>query len=336
MRLPVPPGVVPSGPTSQISSSPKRSAEDALLYHWHTNTSLIISVVKTPEIQAFWQTEAPWLAQSHPFLMHSLAALAGLHLAQLIPDQSQAYLKEARVRQVQASNLFRSWAAGTLEKRNFRVIFAFAVLTMVSYLATEPITGNNSLDLAHFITWVNLFRYPHRLVRSSLFSSNNDPDALAILRPFGEGKPPTQLRDRAMIDSFESLRSANANSTMSSPDSQTLSDSIDVVEKFFEVTPVRPPDLMTTASWMFMLPEDFFTLLTQRTEIAIALMAHCLMPTCNAPPVWLVTKWSKRAAEASLGILGDRWQTRMHWASTEIQSSSAEIYVFGMDYLAIP
>lgn len=137
----------------------------SLLHHFTTATAPTLSPW-SPELQHWWAYDVPRLALAHPFVMRSLLALAGLHLARTSSPSSPLHTQRA-IAQHQLA--LRAGRAALLDAdvsaEMSAPLYVFAVLTMVISMALprEPgalslFVGDGDERAGTAAEWVRLMR----------------------------------------------------------------------------------------------------------------------------------------------------------------------------------
>jgi hypothetical protein len=116
-----------------------------LLHHFTTITCFTFS--SDPLTQTLWRVHAPQHGLCHEFVLHSLLAVAGLHLAHLKPNRSSLYIGKALVH-YQASSTIARPMISDLTASNCSSLFLFSVLTSYfSFASPRLIANSTSLPL---------------------------------------------------------------------------------------------------------------------------------------------------------------------------------------------
>ncbi|KAE9362664.1 hypothetical protein N431DRAFT_565105 [Stipitochalara longipes BDJ] len=104
-----------------------------LLHHFTTITCFTFS--SDPVVQTIWRVLAPQHGLSNEFVLHSLLAVAGLHLASLKLSRSDFYTAQALVHHQASSTVTRPMVSD-LTSDNSSSLFLFSVLTSYFALAS--------------------------------------------------------------------------------------------------------------------------------------------------------------------------------------------------------
>ena len=110
-----------------------------LLHHFIAITSEALSVKTT--IREAWKLTIPQIALSHDFLMHSILAIAALHIAHLRPEQRRSYWERAITHQDRALEL-QQVAMAKANPDNADALFSFSLLVIYFAFASPKASGS--------------------------------------------------------------------------------------------------------------------------------------------------------------------------------------------------
>ena len=110
-----------------------------LLHHFIAVTSEALSV--ETNIREAWRLTIPQIALSHEFLMHSILAVAALHIAHLRPEQRTSYWERAVTHQDRALELQQD-AMAKANPDNAHALFSFSLLVIYFAFASPKASGS--------------------------------------------------------------------------------------------------------------------------------------------------------------------------------------------------
>ena len=110
-----------------------------LLHHFIAVTSEALSVETI--IREAWKLTIPQIALSHEFLMHSILAVAALHIAHLRPEQRRSYWERAVTHQNRALELQQD-AMAKANPDNADALFSFSLLVIYFAFASPKASGS--------------------------------------------------------------------------------------------------------------------------------------------------------------------------------------------------
>ena len=126
------------------------------MHHWSVSASISLSTA--PWICRLWQTVVPGIAFHHDYLMHSILALAALHVAHCNPslNRSEPLLVDAARHYTKAISSFRE-AIVSLDKTNCDAVFTTAIIHIFYVFAISSRASHNNFD-ALDAEWINMVR----------------------------------------------------------------------------------------------------------------------------------------------------------------------------------
>lgn len=128
-----------------------------LLHHFIAVTSEALGV--EPIILQLWKMTIPQIALSHGFLMHSIFAVAALHIAHLRPGQRRSYWERAAIHQDRAMELQQE-AMANASRDNADALFSFSLLVVYFAFASPKASGSQDSEepLAGAVQCINIMR----------------------------------------------------------------------------------------------------------------------------------------------------------------------------------
>lgn len=114
-----------------------------LLHHFIAVTSEALGGTAT-SCQA-WKLAIPQIALSHDFLMHSILAVAALHISHLRPEQRRSYWERAAMHQDRALELQQE-ALANASRGNADALFAFSLLVIYYAFASPKASGSQDSE----------------------------------------------------------------------------------------------------------------------------------------------------------------------------------------------
>ncbi|KAF2102771.1 hypothetical protein NA57DRAFT_52324 [Rhizodiscina lignyota] len=285
------------------STKPLHARELELLHYWSTTTSLTLAVDRGPETAHIWQAVVPQLAQTNPFLLHSVLGLSAAHVASQHhdPATSAVYRSVAHQHHGQAAVGFLRASAAPAS-----AVLPFSTLTMLTMLALLPVSSSRAADLDNFIQWLLFLRRSVAFIKShanpgeaanahetaGLVAHLHRPERLprALLDP--------ETLDLALVASLNRLSSLIGTSHTASNDADTLRLAIKQTKLWFRLVPPRPKSITYIVLWVSTMSDDFFALLSRHIPIALALLAHWVVPLYHAPQRWFMSDWPRRVTMA--------------------------------------
>lgn len=145
---------VPVAPPSPLTLN---MAHLHLLHHFVAVTSEAL-VLESISREA-WKLTIPHIALSHDFLMHSIMAVAALHIAHLQPDQGRSYWERAALHHDRAVQLQQE-AVANASPENADALFSFSLLVIYFAFASPKVSGSQESKepLAGVIQCIEIIR----------------------------------------------------------------------------------------------------------------------------------------------------------------------------------
>ena len=262
-----------------------------LLHHWITASSSTIGLVPGPDINHIWQVVVLGNVQNHPFLAHSMFAFTAAHMAHLYIDtsplQNVRYSDMARRYSVEASAFFQSYSVTDLNQLGLVPTLAFLILmglTTLSLLQGEVEYLDRFLDL--------LFLTRHSLRLINIYGTPAVSDlTIARIMVASEFQPKGLLSLNELVESaLDNLESVNLTSPSTSRYQKAIiSHAIVQTKKWYSFVPLDPQNLILIPHWVMFMTDDYLVCLRDKNEVAMALLAHWIVPIYNAPKngTWL-------------------------------------------------
>jgi hypothetical protein len=279
----VPQSTLTDGSTSKLG---------LLNQHWTTTSSSTVGLVCGPEIEHVWRVLIPAQAQTCPFLMHSLLAFTSIHMARLNPTRRAACSDVARQHHIQASELFRSSVSDDSARSNSVSTLAFLIL---STLTSVGLIQDEAEDLDSFTSLLDLMRCALRFAVSCKRPTAEDGAVTDIMVASGWHPLGLLSLDERLQLSLQRLEYSNSSgSTTSKAQKAVLAQAIKETKRCYTCVPIRPSNLAFIPHWLIMMTDEFFECLRDKHDVALALLAHWIIPCYNAPRKWYMDDWPRK------------------------------------------
>ena len=263
------------------------------MHHYSTSTYLTLAGHDTT-MQEAWRVQVPIEAYSHPYLMHSLLALAALHRNSLMrADKSQCSLAFA-ISHYNSALASSKPVLNNVNADNCTSLFVFsAVIAMIGY-ALPLHSPDHQLDdpISELLQISTFVRGSSSIVRAEL--GRVKAGSLAALLPSdflaNECELPSGARDALAL----LRRCADACSDNDSVAKATYKHTIELLELCFRNTVPDPENRMVVMSWLAMVQDAYLSLLHARTPIAQVCLAYFAVLLHGLRKVWWCGDWGKR------------------------------------------
>lgn len=280
------------------------------------STSSTVGLVSGPDIEHIWRVVVIGHLQNHLFLAHSILALTAAHMAYLDPSQHARYSDIARRYSVNASVLFRSCSVSDLSQFSCVPIFAFLILTGLTALS---LLQDEAGHLDRFLDILDLVRHSLRVGNTYGTPEANDI-IMARIMLASEVQPKGSLSlNGPLHSSLDNLNSVNLASPSAS-DSQKaiLSHAIEQTKQWYLCVPLYPQNLILTPHWVLLMTDEYLVYLRGKNEVAIALLAHWIVPLYHAPKTWYMTRWPEKVVATIAKELGPARSNTIEWVLSQV------------------
>lgn len=148
---------------------------DLELLHHYTTTSTYLTLSSDPIMRNYFLVDVPHLGFSHPYVLHSIIALAASHLAHFRPESRQYYSAEATARHTSATSMATPLLS-EITAANAIPIHCSSVLTMFISFASLGEDDDPFFDAIDVLpSWFALFRGMRSILETNnraIFSSS--------------------------------------------------------------------------------------------------------------------------------------------------------------------
>lgn len=310
--------------------TPQITFDDLGLMHFYT-VATSMTIEPTLDLRETWQVSAPEEAASHPFLMHSLLAMAALHRISIGTNEHERYMTLA----VKHHTLALVGSKPELElvsESNCHALFAFSAMIAISALAIpvcrnlaslpDPIgemvqvallmRGSSAIVHTGF-QWLETGKF--RTLLHSVFISQTDPvleDVEGVLMNVQiqiESASVPRKNLAAYQNALEYLRVC-FRGIFSSQENNTIS--------------VPPRNRGVVWSWLATVEVDFITLLSQKDPRALIILAHYAVLLHALDEFWWCCGWGSALITSVSQSVGNDWQLSLSWPNQQIRFRANE------------
>ncbi|KAH7062641.1 hypothetical protein B0J12DRAFT_724636 [Macrophomina phaseolina] len=329
----------------------------SLLHHFTTATAPTLSPWSA-ELRAWWATEVPRLALSHPFVMRALLALAGLHLARTADPASaasRAHLARAIAQHQLALGTGRAMlraASGGVTEETSAPLYVFAVATMVMSMGLPPTPPGGAAVLPFFEEgggapeWVHLMRgikaiadpgrkwmveqsgvgaalreelRPARLWRADGRSAAAPQGAVRV-----SGEPGRAAYELPLARLRELVATGGHGGDVC--EREVCLRALDKLDQVFAAFFKYGEDLVTTRlifSWFCEVDQEFLLQIGQRKSYALLVFSHYGVLLYWIDRTWWLEGWGARIITAVSSLLDNDSLEWLQWPLQEIGKTSA-------------
>ena len=309
-----------------------------LLHHFTTDTYCSLSDVS--HIQRTYQVAVPREALAHDYLMHSVLALAAVHLSLRVPLDKAPFERAALMHRNLALRLAIP-SLSNITSTNAHALFAFSGMVAVLSLVFPqlPETGLPPSPIETFLNFLRLVRGVHTIVRGGLHWIDQG-DMRPLLRPDGmknvakwmvkgeivpvnncEEKNATilTLPDQLLVV-FGRLLEWNAALTTDSNYRELYASTINDLRKLYETVALISKERSLAFVWAVLLQQPFLEQLEKREPMALVILAHwCVLIHSTGHPWWATRLW-EQLVENIHRELDPKWHPAVAWAQDAVKT----------------
>ena len=297
-----------------------------LLYHFIAVTSETLGV-ETISNQV-WKSTIPQTALSHDFLMHSILAVAALHIAHLRPEHQKVYWEQATVHQDRALELQQE-AMANANQENADALFSFSLLVVYFAFASRKVSGaqESGESLAGVVQCISIIRGVRYVV--PLIQQWVEEGPLAQLLPFQPGnmKSNHSFNDPDTDHYFQRflvLCSTNSemNKTHELEDIEQYAAAASTLRaSFLKAESVADGELRTPPIWHWAsrLAPEFLQRLGTLHPIPLVLVAHWCVILAQVRQYWWIQGWVDHTMGQIRQCLPREHHEWLEWPTGKIQ-----------------
>jgi hypothetical protein len=288
------------------------------MHHWITISSSTVGLVCDAEIEHIWRVIVPEHAWTCPFVMHSILALTGAHMAHLDSSRRVKHILVARHNHIRASELFRSSSISNSKQPNIVSTLAFLILTALTMLS---LIQDEAEEINGFIRFLVLSRHSLRFAASCGIPAEHNSRVPSIMVA-SKSHPRGLLKlNEGLQSSLERLEFVNlACLTTSTSLKAILSQAIQRTKQWYTYVQLCPQDLVFIPHWIAMMPEEFLDCLSDKNHVALALLAHWIVPLHNGPKKWYMAHWPQRLVACIARELGATGSDTISWVMSAVHT----------------
>lgn len=272
-----------------------------------------------PTSRNFWRINVPQIGFAHPYVLHSITAMAALHLAHFRPEQSMFYVEQARMRHTKASSLALPLFSN-IRPDNAIPIYFFSILTSYIAFASPKETksflfvGNyNMPDWLFLVRGVRsvieadqavlnqstisfLFRSGHHL-HKTWESCSMDHEVLKELEDNIRGSVSDEARADLLLAAVGSLKRA--------------------FYVFYKTNISDENKHRCVFMWLFKTNDAYFYLLKDHDKEALCILAYFCVLLKRIEHFWWVDGWAFHLIARVYASLDDVYKLWIRWPIEE-------------------
>ena len=301
--------------------SPVQLRHLELMHYYTAFTSLSISDMAA--FKPIWQEAVPKEAQSHPFLMHGMLALAALHIAHDRPQAKDIYTAVALKHYNVALVSFRTSLKQVTEE-NCTALFGFSALLIILSLAfaqSHPSTQDMSA-IEELIQTFTLLRGVRVVLQSAMQWVAQGPLGALLNRSVtlqyalpkhSVRLPPDFIEALDRLDGYNERRSETADRH------KVYSVAINAIRVCLKKIEDNPCDNAAALNWLVFLESSYVSALKTNQPLALVILAHYGVVLHGLLEHWFVQDWGVRLIEVVYMNLGEEWKSLVHWPMEQVE-----------------
>ena len=324
-------------PVAAPSSLALNMAHLELLHHFIALTSEALAV-ETVSRQA-WTLTIPQIALSHDFLMHSILAVAALHIAHLQPEQRRSYWERAVMHQDRALELQQE-AMANANRDNADALFSFSLLVIYFAFASSKASGSQESDepLASATQCIRTIRGIRFVLPPILQWVEEGPLAQLLSFHPGNMKSNHSFNDPDTDGYFQRFlvlcsTSSDMNKTHDFEDIEQYAAAASTLRASFLKAESMPDGALKTPPiwhWACRLAPEFLQRLRELHPIPLVLVAHWCVILAQIRQYWWIQGWVDHTIGQIQQSLPREYHDWLDWPTGKIQEQR-EIWIRGED-----
>ncbi len=318
-------------PRAQPSPLALNMAQLQLLHHFIAVTCETLGV-ETISREA-WKLTIPKIALSHDFLMHSILAVAALHIAHLRPEQRRSYWERAAMHQNRALELQQE-AITNASPDNADALFSFSLLVIYFAFASLKASGSQESEepLAGVIQCISIIRGIRYVVPRIQRWVEEGPLAQLLAFHPGNVKSNHSFNDLETDRYFHRFlvlcsTSSDMNRTHEFEDIEQYAAAASTLSaSFLKVDLVADSVLKTPPfwNWAFRLAPDFLQKLGKLHPIPLVLVAHWCVILAQVRQCWWIQGWVTHTMGQIEQCLPREYHEWLDWPTKKIQEQQED------------
>ncbi|RFN43316.1 c6 zinc finger protein [Fusarium flagelliforme] len=286
--------------------------EDFLLLHHYTiSTSYTLAMV--PGLDTFMRINVPQIAFSNKFLLHSILAIAALHLSRFRKNTSEAnsYMTKALHHYGIALRTATSLMA-SINAQNGPALYMFSTLCFSFTLALGPKPGDFLIAGQQGIAqWLGQLQGVRSLLETQPELFQDD-----TLAPLFQVSVRSYAQSVSRIDHFPELRELIQQAASGDPELVHYSKALDQLSQRFDfafnytsrVTQLSPQQVFV---WVYQLEDDFVRLLQEEKPIPLVILSHFCILLNGLSSIWWTRGWVEHLLSEIYSSLDQEYKTWM-------------------------
>ena len=268
------------------------------------------------DFHQIWQRKVPQEAQAHDFLLHGLLSFAALHLSHLHGSSGGRYRMLADQERTKALESFQV-AVSNVGPENCTAIFVFSlIVTMCQFaLAFSSSTLQPDEQLECMLGALRALRGSFILTTQYWTLIEQGPLYGLLSRPRAST---ARILNPETADVLDNLDILNQSISDTEEVRRICFEAIQDLRQWYSLVSCSPQTWAHIVRWPATLSQEFFSLLEQRKQVALIILAHWCIPMHHAPYRWFVEDWARRAVQAITQLVDPVYSMAMAWPLSQV------------------
>jgi hypothetical protein len=304
--------------TAYLSPALLRDLE--LMHYYTAYTCLTISDLAS--FNHIWQEIIPKEAQSQPFLMYGILALAALHLGHDRPQEKSHYTAVALRYYNVAIASFRA-ALKQVTADNSTALFGFSAILIVLSLAlaqSHPTTQNQAL-VEELIQIFTLLQGVRVVLLSAMPWVEKGPLSPLLRRGTIRQKDvaayPVRM-PREFDEALSCLERYNERGSEPMESHEMYKVAIQALRGCLRKIEANPCDKAAALNWLVFLESSYVSSLKSNEPLALVILAHYGVVLHGLREHWFIEDFGIRMIEMVHLSLTEEWRSMVHWPMNQV------------------
>lgn len=286
--------------------------------HYYSTSTYLTLTGHNPNVQEAWQVQVPTEAYSHPYLMHSLLAIAALHRNSLPGAGEPQRSHTAALRHYNNALTTSKPALGSVNAGNCTSLFLFSAVVAMIVLALPLHSPDHQLNdpIANLMQFFTLVRGSKSIVHAELDRVRTGPLAALIADGFHAHKCDLPSDTRTALALLQHY--VDACPDVDDAAKAAYKDAINLLELCFRNTVPDPENRMVVLSWPANVPDAYLSLLHAREPLALVCIAYFAVLLHGLRRVWWCGDWGKSLMRWVEREGGGEWHELLDWPKKKI------------------
>ncbi|RFU31376.1 hypothetical protein B7463_g4964, partial [Scytalidium lignicola] len=284
-----------------------------LMHQWTSCTGE--SLASNPNMKYAMKEVMPRLAMSQIYLMHSIMAIAALHIAYLRPSEAYAYRLLAAHHENLALPLIRT-AITCMNEENCHALYACGHMVLKYAFASPDSNLVFSDELGVVSEWVTLVRGSFSVNEFAMKWLSNGPFSSSLEKPV--------VLDVDLSQNPEDFRFAPLASVLEMHEGEDVEhchEALLILRKLLTMAvAVDPPvTLMTIVyTWPYKISQRYIELVSKRIPEALLVLAHYCLLMKKIEDFWYMKGCAARILHQCQRDLSPEWWSLLDWPVSAI------------------